>query len=100
MSIRDRSFVGRFKGQGATEVALHSAFRASGREPPTPILGRRVEQGHPKYPRFIRRRWRVLGRLSLLGELILRRSVLELPKGAGDGMTTHQVLSEGGDGPR
>ena len=29
-----------------------------------------------------------------------KRSVRECPKGRGDGMTTQQVLSEGGDGPR
>ena len=85
-------------GAGSHRSSL--AFRALGRQGAADAYSReKGRQGHPKYPRFVRRRRRVLGRPSLLGELILRRSVLELPKGAGDGMTTHQVLPEGGDGP-
>ena len=57
-------------------------------------------QGHPKYPRFVSWRWRVSGRPVVVRELIPKWSVPELPKGGGDGMTTQQVLSEGGDGPR
>ena len=56
-------------------------------------------QGHPNDPRI--RQLAVAG----LGDLSSRRtdskwSVRECPKGRGDGMTTQQVLSEGGDGPR
>jgi hypothetical protein len=55
-------------------------------------------QGHPNDPRMS-------VAVAGLGDLSSRRtdskrSVRECPKGRGDGMTTQQVLSEGGDGPR
>ena len=53
-------------GQEATEVVFHVG-RFGGREPPEPP-GEKGRQGHPKDPRFVGRRRRVLGR-SVVAEL-------------------------------